>query len=61
MFPVSATDGMDQDAARPSAWITKAKLAVQGDKKVQPFVFQAVVSRIALKGIPAADSNSRVV
>jgi hypothetical protein len=44
MFPQSVDPSIDQDVARPSAWMTKAKLAVQGDKKVEPFVFQPEVS-----------------
>lgn len=47
MFPESTDDAIDPDVARPSAWLTKAKLAVQGDKRVQPFVFQPEVSPIA--------------
>lgn len=43
MFPRDPQDAIDKDVARPSAWLTKAKLAVQGDKKVEPFVFQAEV------------------
>lgn len=48
MFPRDPQDAIDKDVARPSAWLTKAKLAVQGDKKVEPFVFQAEVSRRTL-------------
>ena len=44
MFPRLEEGGLEQDVARPSAWITKARFAVQGDKKVEPFVFQASVS-----------------
>lgn len=43
MFPRDPQDAIDKDVARPSAWLTKAKLAVQGDKKVEPFVFMAEV------------------
>jgi hypothetical protein len=43
MFPRKADEALDQDVARPSAWLTKAKLVVQGDKKVEPFEFQAAV------------------
>jgi hypothetical protein len=48
MFPRDPQEAIDKDVARPSAWLTKAKLAVQGDKKVEPFVFMAEVSRASL-------------
>lgn len=54
MFPTKPSkDGVDKDVARPSAWLTKAKLAVQGDKKVEPFVFEAR-SCVKLNNIQAA-------
>ncbi|GAA5905133.1 hypothetical protein JCM6882_000389 [Rhodosporidiobolus microsporus] len=53
MFPRKADEALDQDVARPSAWLTKAKLAVQGDKRVEPFEFQAA-SCIKLNNIQAA-------
>ncbi|KAM0747772.1 hypothetical protein T439DRAFT_304877 [Meredithblackwellia eburnea MCA 4105] len=40
---------------RPSAWLTKAKLAVQGDQKVEPFVFKPT-SLVKLNNIQAARS-----
>ncbi|GAA5994013.1 hypothetical protein JCM11641_004022 [Rhodosporidiobolus odoratus] len=53
MFPRKADEALNQDVARPSAWLTKARLAVQGDKKVEPFEFQAA-SCIKLNNIQAA-------
>ncbi|GAA6043218.1 hypothetical protein JCM8097_000332 [Rhodosporidiobolus ruineniae] len=53
MFPRKADEALNQDVARPSAWLTKAKLVVQGDKKVEPFEFQAA-SCIKLNNIQAA-------
>ncbi|GAA6019542.1 hypothetical protein JCM10207_003737 [Rhodosporidiobolus poonsookiae] len=53
MFPRKADEALNQDVARPSAWLTKAKLAVQGDKKVEAFEFQAA-SCIKLNNIQAA-------
>ncbi|GAA5951064.1 hypothetical protein JCM21900_005712 [Sporobolomyces salmonicolor] len=53
MFPRKPEEALDQDVARPSAWLTKAKLVVQGDKKVEPFEFQAA-SCIKLNNIQAA-------
>ncbi|GAA5876973.1 hypothetical protein JCM8547_001955 [Rhodosporidiobolus lusitaniae] len=53
MFPRKADEALDQDVARPSAWLTKAKMVVQGDKKVEPFEFQAA-SCIKLNNIQAA-------
>ncbi|GAA5932210.1 hypothetical protein JCM10213_006785 [Rhodosporidiobolus nylandii] len=53
MFPRKADEALNQDVARPSAWLTKAKLAVQGDKKVEPFEFQAATC-IKLNNIQAA-------
>lgn len=44
MFPRKPEEIIDHDVARPSAWLTKAKLVVQGDRKVEPFVFQPQVS-----------------
>ena len=43
MFPRKANEPPTQDVARPSAWLTKAKMVVQGDKKIEPFVFQPAV------------------
>jgi hypothetical protein len=59
MFPRDPQETLDQDVARPSAWLTKAKLAVQGDKKVEPFVFQPEVRRClpVLALIRGADST----
>lgn len=45
MRPVKA-EGEEMEDARPSAWLTKAKLVVQGDKKIEPFTFQPEVSPI---------------
>ncbi|GAA5827609.1 hypothetical protein JCM11251_001755 [Rhodosporidiobolus azoricus] len=53
MFPRKANEALNQDVARPSAWLTKAKLAVQGDKRVEPFEFQPK-SCIKLNNIQAA-------
>ncbi|GAA5930579.1 uncharacterized protein JCM15063_002403 [Sporobolomyces koalae] len=53
MFPRKPEEVLDQDVARPSAWLTKAKMAVQGDKKVEPFEFKAA-SCIKLNNIQAA-------
>ncbi|SCZ94445.1 BZ3500_MvSof-1268-A1-R1_Chr12-2g03904 [Microbotryum saponariae] len=39
MYPRGEQE-QDPEAARPSAWLTKAKMVVQGDKKIQPFVFK---------------------
>jgi len=47
MFPRKPEEALDQDVARPSAWLTKAKMVVQGDKKVEPFEFKAAVSRLS--------------
>ncbi|GAA6018841.1 hypothetical protein JCM11491_006882 [Sporobolomyces phaffii] len=53
MFPRKPEEALDQDVARPSAWLTKAKMVVQGDKKVEPFEFKAA-SCIKLNNIQAA-------
>ncbi|KPV71926.1 uncharacterized protein RHOBADRAFT_9273, partial [Rhodotorula graminis WP1] len=53
MFPRKANEPPTQDVARPSAWLTKAKMVVQGDKKIEPFVFQPA-SCIKLNNIQAA-------
>nr|CRX79212.1 hypothetical protein ls5931a1_00048 [Leucosporidium scottii] len=53
MFPRDPQEAIDKDVARPSAWLTKAKLAVQGDKKVEPFVFMAETC-VKLNNIQAA-------
>ncbi|KAK4052310.1 hypothetical protein OIO90_004391 [Microbotryomycetes sp. JL221] len=53
MFPRHSQGQIDKDVARPSAWLTKAKLAVQGDKKVEPFVFRPE-SCVKLNNIQAA-------
>ncbi|KAM0786123.1 hypothetical protein ACM66B_006933 [Microbotryomycetes sp. NB124-2] len=53
MFPRHSQGPIDKDVARPSAWLTKAKLAVQGDKKVEPFVFRPE-SCVKLNNIQAA-------
>ncbi|GAA6063594.1 hypothetical protein JCM10212_000988 [Sporobolomyces blumeae] len=53
MFPRKPEEALDQDVARPSAWLTKAKMVVQGDKKVEPFEFQPA-SCIKLNNIQAA-------
>lgn len=45
MFPRKPEEALNQDVARPSAWITKAKLVVQGDKKLEPFEFLPTVCR----------------
>lgn len=59
MFPRQEEDSVDQDVARPSAWLTKAKLAVQGDKKVQPFVFQSQVGHVSL-ALPSSSPTDRL-
>ena len=43
MFPRKPEEALNQDVARPSAWLTKAKMVVQGDKKLEPFEFQPTV------------------
>lgn len=48
MFPRKANEPPTQDVARPSAWLTKAKMVVQGDKKIEPFVFQPAVRLLDL-------------
>lgn len=45
MFPRKPEEALNQDVARPSAWLTKAKMVVQGDKKLEPFEFQPTVRR----------------
>ncbi|BGP03404.1 hypothetical protein NBRC10513v2_007138 [Rhodotorula toruloides] len=53
MFPRKPDEALNQDVARPSAWLTKAKMVVQGDKKIEPFEFQPA-SCIKLNNIQAA-------
>ncbi|GJN93965.1 hypothetical protein Rhopal_007026-T1 [Rhodotorula paludigena] len=53
MFPRKPDEALNQDVARPSAWLTKAKMVVQGDKKIEPFEFKAA-SCIKLNNIQAA-------
>ncbi|BGP51587.1 hypothetical protein JCM10450v2_007535 [Rhodotorula kratochvilovae] len=53
MFPRKTDEPPTQDVARPSAWLTKAKMVVQGDKKIEPFVFTPA-SCIKLNNIQAA-------
>ncbi|GAA6054101.1 hypothetical protein JCM3770_006173 [Rhodotorula araucariae] len=53
MFPHKMDEPPTQDVARPSAWLTKAKMVVQGDKKIEPFVFTPA-SCIKLNNIQAA-------
>ncbi|KAK4048423.1 hypothetical protein OIV83_004769 [Microbotryomycetes sp. JL201] len=53
MFPRHSHGPIDKEVARPSAWLTKAKLAVQGDKKIEPFVFRPE-SCVKLNNIQAA-------
>ncbi|KAI5481227.1 C2 domain protein [Pseudohyphozyma bogoriensis] len=53
MFPRRSAEHGDTDANRPSAWLTKAKLAVQGDKKVEPFIFRPE-TLVKLNNIQAA-------
>ncbi|GAA6017851.1 hypothetical protein JCM8202_006173 [Rhodotorula sphaerocarpa] len=53
MFPRKPEEALNQDVARPSAWITKAKLVVQGDKKLEPFEFLPT-SCVRLNNIQAA-------
>lgn len=48
MFPRKPEEALDQDVARPSAWLTKAKMVVQGDKKVEPFEFKAAVRPLSI-------------
>jgi hypothetical protein len=51
MRPPRATDGKELETARPSAWLTKAKLVVQGDKKVEPFTFQPEVGPLSISPV----------
>lgn len=53
MFPRKILEDYDADANRPSAWLTKAKLAVQGDKRVEPFIFKAEVRRFSCPSLLA--------
>ncbi|KAK4701807.1 hypothetical protein P7C70_g4424, partial [Phenoliferia sp. Uapishka_3] len=54
MFAKKAADASAPlDPNRPSAWLTKAKLAVQGDQKIEPFVFRPE-SLVKLNNIQAA-------
>ncbi|KAG0666349.1 hypothetical protein C6P46_004917 [Rhodotorula mucilaginosa] len=53
MFPRKPEEALNQDVARPSAWLTKAKMVVQGDKKLEPFEFQPT-SCVKLNNIQAA-------
>ncbi|SCV73141.1 BQ2448_7066 [Microbotryum intermedium] len=52
MYPRGEQE-QDPEAARPSAWLTKAKMVVQGDKKIQPFVFKPETC-VKLNNIQAA-------
>lgn len=58
MFPRKLDEDEDEDVARPSAWLTKAKLVVQGDKKVEPFVFRPQVRDCVFSGEQSTDLSS---
>lgn len=57
MFPRKPEEALNQDVARPSAWLTKAKMVVQGDKKLEPFEFQPTVRGFEPKQMTRIDTS----